>query len=312
MKNTIRDASNKKDAVHYYYTMGNNLRLRYEQFLLHHSPERFFKHRYKKIFNKKLNLSQPSTFNEKLIWMNLFWKHPLKVQCADKFMMRDYVLNHGYGHVLPGLLGSYNQSSEIDFNALPQKFVLKCTHGCGFNIICTDKSKLDINRSKQRLDAWLNINYSKNTGELHYASMTPRIICEEFLEGPAGKQPTDFKVFCFSGKAQCVLVATDRDETGHTDKFDFYDLNWNKLPYYTPSINAVRQTPKPASFDTMIEIVEALSQPFPFVRMDMYEINGKIILGEMTFTPSGCLNPYLTEQAQNTWGSLIVLPAPVI
>jgi TupA-like ATPgrasp len=308
----IRDALRKTNAVHYYYTLGNNFRLWYEQFLLKHSPVRYFNFRYKKIFNRKLNLSQPSTFNEKLIWMNLFWKHPLKAECADKFMIRDYVLNRGYGHILPQLLGSYNQSSEIDFEALPQKFVLKCNHGCGFNIICTNKNELDINHTKQLLDSWLNTDYSKNTGELHYACITPRIICEEFLEGPEGKQPTDFKVFCFSGKAQSVLVATDRDETGHTDKYDFYDLNWNKLPYYVPSINAVRQTPKPASFDTMIEIVEALSQPFPFVRMDMYEINGKIILGEMTFTPSGCLNPNLTDQAQNTWGTLIVLPAPVI
>jgi len=209
------------------------------------------------------------------------------------------------------LLGVYNKGSEIDFDTLPQKFVLKCTHGCGFNIICTDKNKFDTEHARVLLDSWLRTDYSKYNCELHYAAMTPRIICEEFLEGPGGKQPTDFKVFCFSGKAHSVLVATDRDESGHTEKFDFYDLNWNKLQYYQTSINSDRHTPKPEIFESMIEIAEALSKPFPFVRIDMYDINGKAVLGEMTFTPAGCMSPNLTDIAQSTWGSLLTLPAPV-
>ena len=154
--------------------------------------------------------------------------------------MRLYVEKLGYGHVLPGLLGVYNHAGEIVFEALPQQFVLKCTLGCGFNILCASKDILNVEKAKQQLDAWLKIDYSKSAGELHYASMKPRIICEEFLDDLDGKQPTDFKVFCFNGKANCVFVATDRDQHGHTDKYDFYDFNWNKLPYYKSSLNAGR------------------------------------------------------------------------
>ena len=311
MKKIIRNTYLKSGVTQKYYALANKVRLKYEDLLLHLSPVQFSKFRYRKLFNRKLNLLLPNTYSEKLIWLNLYWKHPLKAECGDKYTMRAYVQKHGYNNILPELFGVYNKSSEIDFAALPQKFVLKCTHGCGFNIICTNKNHFDTARATQLLDTWLKTDYSKNAGELHYAAMTPRIICEEFLEGLSGKQPTDFKFFCFNGKAFCVLVATDRDLEGHTDKYDFYDLNWNKLPYYKSSLNSERLTPKPAALQEMIEIAETLSKPFPFVRMDLYDIHGKAMLGEMTFTPAGCMSPGLTDVAQNTWGSLITLPAPV-
>ena len=109
----------------------------------------------------------PNTYSEKLIWLNLYWKHPLKAECGDKYTMRAYVQKHGYNNILPELFGVYNKSSEIDFAALPQKFVLKCTHGCGFNIICTNKNHFDTARATQLLDTWLKTDYSKNAGELH-------------------------------------------------------------------------------------------------------------------------------------------------
>jgi len=307
----IRKLQHKTRATHHYYTLNNNLKERYENFLLKFFPRQHAEYRYKRIFGRELNLEHPETFSEKLIWLNLFWKHPLKAECGDKYTMRLYVEKLGYGHLLPELLGVYNSSSEIDFDALPPKFVLKCTHGSGFNIICTNKDQLDKNIARRKIDSWLNIDYSKNAGELHYASMTPRIICESFLDELAGKQPTDFKVFCFNGKASCVFVATDRDPHGHTDKYDFYDFNWNKLPYYKSSLKAEREIPKPESFNEIIESAEALSQPFPFVRMDFYNINGKAVLGEMTFTPSGCMSNDFTDLAQHTFGSLLVLPEPV-
>jgi len=311
VENAIRDAIRKTGLKQNYYAFNDNLRSGYDHLLLKLSPVQFARHQYKKILHKKLNLSHPSTYNEKLIWLNLFWKHPLKAECGDKFTMRAYVQKLGYGHVLPRLLGVYNSSSEIDFDALPQKFVLKCTHGCGFNIICTNKNELDISHTKQLLDEWLRIDYSKTAGELHYAMMTARIICEEFLEGADGKKPIDFKLACYSGKAHYILVATDRDETGHTDKYDYFDLNWHKMPFIKSSINSDRHTQKPDSLNQMIEIAESLSKPFPFVRMDFYDINGKAVLGEMTFTPSGCMSPGLTEEGQRIFGSLITLPDPL-
>lgn len=311
VKNIIRDAIRNTGAKQYYYTLNNRFTTRYERILLKISPARFFRYRYKRFLHKELNLEHPTAYNEKLIWLNLYWKLPLKAECADKYTMRGYVQNLGYGHVLPGLFGVYNNSSEIDFDALPRRFVLKGTHGCGINIICTDKNELDIERARLQLDEWLKIDFSKIAGEMHYAMITPRIICEEFLDGLSGKRPIDYKISCFNGKAGYVLVASDRDETGHTNKYDYYDLNWNKMPYIKSSINSDRYTPKPASLDEMIEIAEALSKPFPFVRMDFYDIKGKAMLGEMTFTPAGCMSPGLTEEAQGIFGSRIELPAPV-
>jgi len=310
-ENIIRKAIRKTGAKQYYYTLNQNFRSRYEHLLLNLSPSRFFRYRYKRFLHKKLDLAHPTAYNEKLIWMNLYWKHPLKAECADKYTMRAYVQNHGYSSILPGLIGVYNDSSEIDFNALPQRFVLKCNHGCGFNIVCTNKNDLNIPQAKQLLDSWLRIDYSKNAGELHYAAITPRIICEEFLEGPNGSKPIDYKIPCFNGKAQYVLVATDRDETGHTNKYDYYDLQWNKMPFIKTSLNTDRFTPKPETLDEMVKIAEDLSKPFPFVRMDFYDIHGKPFLGEMTFTPAGCLSPGLTEEAQGLFGSMITLPAPM-
>ena len=165
--------------------------------------------------------------------------------------------------------------------------------------------------ARQQLDAWLKIDYSKSAGELHYASMTPRIICEEFLDDLTGEKPTDFKIFCFNGKANCIFVASGRDSRGHTNKYDFYDFNWNKLPYFKSCINSDRNTPKPDSLNEIIHYAETLAKPFPFVRMDFYNINGKPMLGEMTFTPSGCMSNDFTELAEETFGSLLVLPKPV-
>jgi hypothetical protein len=256
------------------------------------------------------NLSKPSTFSEKLIWMMLFWMHPLKIQCADKFTMRSYVEEQGWGYVLPELIGVYNHSSEINFDVLPDKFVLKCNHGCGFNIICENKAELNIVQARLKLDKWLATDYSKVAGEVHYTFMKPRIICEQFLEDHVNQLPTDYKVYCFNGKAHCTIVVQDRSLDGHSDVWDFYDADWqNKLPYGHSSLQADRTVPEPLAYKEIIAAAEALSKPFPFVRMDFYDINGKAYLGEMTFTPGGCITREFTETAQKVMGGLIELPA---
>jgi TupA-like ATPgrasp len=286
----------------------------FEKLLLLRSPVAYSKYKYKKYYGREIDLQNPSTFNEKLIWLNLFWRHPLKTICADKYTLRSYAQKQGFGHMLPDLLGVYNHSSEINFDALPQKFVLKCTHGSGFNIICLNKDELHQPSVRQQLDQWMKTDYSRKSCELHYKQMKPRIICEQFLDNNTGKPPTDYKVYCFSGKAHCIMLAHDRDINGKTDIYEFYDLDWrNKLYYYDKRTNAAVETdfPKPASHDEMIRAAEALSAPFPFVRMDFYDINGKAYLGEMTFTPSGCIYNDCTDLAQTVLGSLILLPLPI-
>lgn len=307
----IKSLLKKSGIVNFYYHNRIMLSKQYADFLLKISPVLFAKHRYKSIYGKNPNFKNPVTFDEKLLWLMLYWKHPLKTECGDKYTMRSYVKNLGLGHILPELLGVFENSSEINFASLPGKYVLKCTHGCGFNIICHDNDTLDKNRVRQKLDKWMATDYSKFAGELHYATMKPRIICEQFMDDLVSDRPIDYKIYCFHGKAHCILVAQGRDIDGHTDKFDFYDLEWNnKLPYYKPSLQSDRYTPKPEAIDEMITVAESLSKPFPFVRMDFYNIRGKAVLGEMTFTPSGCIQPGYTELAQNVFGSLIELPNP--
>lgn len=283
----------------------------HEAFLYRLSPVLFAKHRYKKMIGRPLNLKTPETFDEKLLWLMLYWRHPLKTQCADKYAMRSYVQQHGWGHVLPELLGVYEHSSEIEFDALPERFVLKCTHGCGFNIICKDKAALDRVEAKHKLDAWMKVDMSKLAGEIHYASMKPRIICEPFFDDLAGELPCDYKVYCFDGKAHCTLVCQGRGSLSRT-AFDLYDRDWKtKLPYSKSSLLADRNVPKPEAYGEIITAAEALSKPFPFVRMDFYSIQDKAVLGEMTFTPAGCIDTGYTELAQRELGALIALPPPL-
>lgn len=260
---------------------------------------------------KLFNAKKPTTFEDKLLWLMLYWRHPLKSRCADKYAVRSYVEEKGLGNLLPGLVKVYNASNQISISDLPERFVLKCTHGSGYNIICQDKAKFDLDAARRKLDSWMTKDLSKICGEVHYASIKPRIICEVFLEDRHDDPLNDYKVYCFDGKAHCTMVCTGR-HTGKT-KYDFYDLGWEKkLPYFKSSLLADRKIKKPESYDEIIESAERLSKPFPFVRVDFYSVNGRAVFGEMTFTPNGCIDPDLTDLARNIMGSLIRLPTKLL
>jgi hypothetical protein len=257
--------------------------------------------------HKMANIKKPKTFDEKLIWLMLYWNNPSKIECADKYAVRSYVKNHGLGNILPRLIDIYKHPTDIDYATLPERFVLKCTHGSRMNIICKDKRKLDIKEANRKLDAWLKLDYAQFGGEAHYALVPPNIICEEYLENLADASTDDYKVFCFKGKVHCTMVCAKRG-SGST-QFDFYDREWrNKLAYSKSSLLANRDIPRPDAYDQIIEAAEILTKPFPFVRVDFYSINGKAIFGEMTFTPNGCIDKGYTELAQNELGELLYLP----
>jgi TupA-like ATPgrasp len=271
------------------------------------SPFLLTQYRYFRATRKLFNTRDPRTFDEKLLWLNLYWRHPLKARCSDKYAVRSYLEERGMGHLLKKLVGVYSSVDEIDFDKLPDQFVLKATHGCGFNIICKDKSRLDIKETKRKLRVWMKTDISRIAGELHYGSIEPRIICEAFLEERSGEPISDYKVYCFSGRAHCTMACTDRNEK--RANYDFYSLGWkNKLAYSKTSLLANRNIPKPAAYEEIIEAAEKLSKPFPFVRMDFFSVNGKALFGEMTFSPNGGIDIYLTDLAQNTMGQLLQLP----
>lgn len=254
---------------------------------------------------KKLNLKEPKTFNEKLMWLKLYDNNELVVRCADKYEVRSYVEELGYKDLLPKLYGSYDKVEDIEWSKFPEKFAIKCTHGCGFNIICNNKLKLNINEANKKLKKWLKTRYVFEALESQYDKMIPRIICEEYIETKDGLLPNDYKIYCFNGKPKLTLVCTERAKEV---KMKFMDLDWREMDIGNSDFLSDEHPNKPQCYDEMLKIAQKLSKPFPFVRVDFYDLNGKPILGEMTFTPAGCAARYYNENGLNILGNMIQLP----
>ena len=255
-------------------------------------------------FKKFPNLKQPKEFNEKLMWLKLnnYNSNRIVWKCADKYTMREYCIEKGIDNEnFPKLLNVYNNVSEINFDELPIKFALKCTHGMGFNIICEDKNKLNYDLALKKLDKWQKKKFGYESAETHYTHIKPKIICEEFIENAKNEFPIDYKFYCFNGEPKIVLVCTDRKEHYQTI---FFDLEWNK--FHLRKDESKKNVSKPKSFEQMVEFARILSKDFPFVRIDFYEYQGKAIIGEMTFTPAACLGEY-TKDASLMLGEMINL-----
>lgn len=279
----------------YYYQM---------KYLSSRNLEKTTKKIYKKVFGKELNLTNPTEFNEKLQWLKLNnYTDNLIVQCADKYEMRNYIIEKNCEELLCNLYGVYERVEDIDFDKLPNKFALKGTHGCGYNIICKDKKQLDVEKTKKQLNKWLNTTFGYENCEPHYFNIKPRIICEEYLEDTKYTSLVDYKIYCFNGKPMYTLVCLDR---GDKIKKIFYDLDWNVTDLRKDK--AYVEIEKPACYDEMLTYAKKLSEPFAFVRVDFYDVNNKPIIGELTFTPAACLSTEYTEEAEMILGNLIELP----
>ena len=271
------------------------------------SPVLLGRLRYRAAWGRWPDLEHPRTFDEKLLWLNFYWRHPLKTEYADKYALRQHVERQGLGHLLPRLYGVYRSADAIDLAALPEQFVLKCTHGAKCNVFCRNKDTLDLTRARRDLARWLATDYSTLLGELQYAGMTPRIICEEFLEDGSGELPRDYKLYCFGGRVHCTLICSGRRANDNAT-YDYRDRSWQHLPYDRESGAEERPVTRPAGYEEMVSAAERLSKPFPFVRVDFYSIRGRAVLGEMTFTPSACIDTTYTELATRVLGDLIELP----
>jgi len=277
----------------------------------HVSPTLMTRLRYREVWNRWPDLENPVTFDEKLLWLNFYWRHPLKTICGDKYTLRDHVERIGLGHLLPRVYGVYESAEAIDFEALPPEFVLKCSHGSRCNVFCRDKTALDHRQTRRDLNRWLATDYSRLLGELHYAAMKPRILCEEFLDDGTGELPTDYKLYCCNGRVHCTLVCSGRTPNGSA-RFDYRDLSWNPLPYGQNGYASGHRMPRPRSYDELVAAAEKLAAPFPFVRVDCYCIGTRVVLGEMTFTPSACVDATHSLVATQTLGELIRLPEKLV
>ena len=234
----------------------------------------------------------------------LYWQHPLIVTCADKYRMRGYVKKCGCIEYMPKLYGVYKSTEEIEWDKFPNKFAIKCNHGCKMNIICDDKNKFDIAESTKKLNYWMKDNYAYHVYEPHYAHIKPLILCEEYIETDGGVFPDDYKIYCFNGEAKVILVCMERQD-GKL-RLEWYDLSWNPLDIGRDKNE--QKAKKPLCLDEMIKCAEKLSKPFPYVRVDFYDKDGKAILGEMTFTPYYGMARYYNEKGNEWLGSLLRLP----
>ena len=243
------------------------------------SPETVLKILFKMKNGYKLDLKHPTTYNEKLQCVKLYYKNPLLTKLVDKYSVREYVQEKA-PEILPKLYWNGFDAKDIPWGGVPERFVIKVTHGSGFNIICTNKCQLDKKKVTVKLNKWLNAKFLKCYGEWWYGVEKPRIIIEEYLDNGTGKAPEDYKIMCFNGKAKYIFVDTDRF-TEH--KRNVYDLNWNFCSGVTLNFKNDAPIPKPANLEELIRYAEILSKGFPHVRVDLFDVNKKIYFGEMTF-----------------------------
>lgn len=269
-------------------------------------------HIYNNHFGNNVNWTNPLTLNEKIQWLKLYSDTSLWVRCADKYLVRGYVEECGLSNLLVPLYGVYSSSNEIDFKTLPNSFVLKVNNGSGDSIIVRDKNIINETLVKKQLQKDLNRKFGLCSTEYHYLDISPRIIAEKLLvdKTQPDKSLIDYKIWCFNGEPYCVFVVNDRTSDGF--QMCLYDLDWNlidgKLHYSAHQQPCSAKIPKPQTLDKMIEAAKLLSKNIPQVRVDFYEIDGKLYFGEMTFTSSGGFMKYFTNDFLLEMGKQIKLP----
>ena len=263
------------------------------------------KSRFRSEFGRKLNLQKPQTFNEKLQWLKLYNRNPEYIKFVDKFEVKQYVAEMiGESHVIP-TYGVWNRIEDIDFDKLPDSFVLKTTHDSHSIVLCKDKSKFDQNAADKVLRRSLRNNYFYGGREWPYKYVKPRILAEQYMDNE-GMELIDYKIHCFNGRARFVLTCMNRFSSSGLEEA-FYDIEWNRIPVHRPEQVRGSQTSKPQSWDNMISMAEKISQNIPFVRVDFYEVRGVPYFGEMTFFPASGYKRFIPEDYDTIFGSYLSL-----
>lgn len=274
----------------------------YFQMLAKVAPRKLASVHYYRAFRKHLNWENPQDINEKINWLKFNSDTSQWSILADKYRVREFVKERGCGNMLVRLYGKWDKAEDIEWDKLPQQFVLKTNHGSGDVFICHDKSKMDTSSTVAQYRELLKQKFGDNMAEPHYNRISPCIIAEELLDcrlqSMESNSLIDYKVWCFDGKAAYVWVTYDR--TKECTYANVYDLDWNVHPEYSVFTGHYRdgkgKVPKPKAFDDLINAAEALSQGFPEVRVDLYEVDGKPYFGELTFTSAGGFMDFYSEK----------------
>ncbi len=297
----------KKKCIRYYDRL----------FYQYAGDKAYIRKKFRITMGRELNLRNPETFNEKLQWLKLYNRNPLYTDMVDKYKARDYIVNRvGEEYLIP-LLGVWDDPDQIDFGALPDQFVLKCTHNSGYGTcICQHKSVLDIERVKQDLRDGLAQDYYRTSREWPYKNVQRRIVGEKFMVDESSTDPTkaliDYKVFTFNGEPKLIYVYQSV-HTGAGNKpvntyCDVFDTEWNLQPVYQNFENDKTPPARPENLELMLELSKKLSKDIPFLRVDLYEINKKVYVGEMTFYSWAGFMPFTPEEWDFKLGGWIQLP----
>ena len=258
-------------------------------------------------FGRILNLQSPKRFTEKLQWYKLNYQKKLMTMCSDKFSVREYVASKGLSANLNQLYGVYESVEDIPFETLPKKYVIKTTNGSDTVLFCYNKVELNLNDVKYKLKDWLKRDLFSYSREWCYKNIKPKVIIEKLLEDKNNQFNgiNDYKFICFNGKAEYIVLDVDR-QIGH--KRNFYDTNWNYIDVSSDRPNFKDCVPKPDNLDEMLKIANILCKDFPFVRVDLYSIDSKIIFGELTFYPWTGYVPFYPDSFDYLLGQKFKLP----
>ena len=246
-----------------------------------------------------VNLRHPKLYTEKLNYLRLhqYYNNPKITECVDKCEVKNYLRRLGKEELCAATYDVYGKASQIDWDCLPEQFIIKCNHGSGYNYVCRDKASLDINKAVKMLDGWMKEDYWKKEMELVYKNIRKKILVEEYL----GDSIETYRVCCFSGVPKLIYIVTTLNGK---DYWDFYDLKWKKIKV-NENIGSNKVHEKPNNLEKMLELAEELSQPFEFVRVDFYEAKGKVYFSEFTFLPSGGYFVPWPEKYNRMWGRWI-------
>ena len=257
------------------------------------------------LLKKKVDLKNPHTFNEKIQWLKLhdYPTNQLVIDGADKYKVRVYVKEKGLENILVPLIGHWDKPEDIDWDTLPNRFVLKCNHGCAYNILCGDKNTFDKISAIKKMHKWMKEDFGAFNIETHYSKIKPRITCEEYL----GDCIIDYKFFCFNGEPKYIYVSSDLIHDRQA-QIGFFYLNGKKMPLIRDDYAPMDIGELPFFFEDMKEAARVLCQDFPFVRVDFFLANNTYYFAELTFTPSGGMMPFNPDKYDAEWGAMLTLP----
>lgn len=283
--------------------MNNIVKTNFSRALIRMIPDSIYlRLAYRYYLGKWPNLRNPKTYNEKIQWLKLHDRNPNYISMVDKYEAKKYIANIVGDEYLIKTLGVWSRWNEIDFSLLPSKFVLKTTHDSGGVVVVTNKKTMDYNAAKDKIEKSLKHNFYYSGREWPYKGVHPRIIAEEYIEDDKTKELRDYKFFIFNGKSRIMFVASDRQKKDEETKFDFFDMDYNWLPIKNGHPNSKEPPKKPAKFELMKSLSEKLGVGFRHIRVDFYEANDKVYVGELTFYHWSGLVAFEPEKWDRTLG----------